>query len=55
MATFSDPARYRLMCHRAFDDFEQRLNWRVFTRKFVARMQEQLALLASEPTALTAA
>jgi glycosyltransferase involved in cell wall biosynthesis len=49
VATFSDAARYRLMCQRAFDDFEQRLNWRTFTRKFVEKMQERLAVLAAEP------
>lgn len=50
VTTFSDPARYRAMCHCAYDDFERRLNWKTFTRKFVAKMQERLGELAANPS-----
>ncbi|HET7535289.1 MAG TPA: glycosyltransferase family 4 protein [Candidatus Didemnitutus sp.] len=49
VAAFSDPARYRQMAHRAFEDFEQRLNWRTFTREFIRKMEERLATVAAEP------
>lgn len=42
VATFTDPARYRAMCHHAVDEYEQRLNWRVFTRRLLERVKERL-------------
>jgi glycosyltransferase involved in cell wall biosynthesis len=36
VATFSDQARYRGLCHQAFAEFEQRLNWPEFTRRLLA-------------------
>jgi len=51
VATFSDPGRYEAMCHRAFDEFEQHLNWPAFTRKFVDLAQERIAARSAAPAA----
>ena len=40
---FADPDRYRDTCVRAFTDFEQRLNWSAFTRKFLELAGERIA------------
>jgi len=40
---FSDRERYRLMCRRAFLEFEARLNWNIFTKKFIAAASERMA------------
>lgn len=48
---FNDRARYRAMCHRAFDEFEHRLNWRVFCRHFATAMEERLAPARAAETA----
>jgi glycosyltransferase involved in cell wall biosynthesis len=42
VATFSDPARYAAMAHRAFDEFERRLNWPAFTQRLIECVQERL-------------
>ncbi|MFT3867076.1 MAG: glycosyltransferase family 4 protein [Nibricoccus sp.] len=34
-ATFSKPEYYRQICRQAFDEFEQRLNWRMFCRRYL--------------------
>lgn len=34
-ASFSKPEYYRQLCRQAFDEFEQRLNWRTFCRKYL--------------------
>lgn len=49
--TFGDQAGYRAMCQRAFTDFEERLNWPAFTRKFLDLAQERLAALRAAPAA----
>lgn len=51
VATFADPARYQEMCHRAFDEFEQHLNWPAFTRRFLALAQERIAATRAIPAA----
>jgi glycosyltransferase involved in cell wall biosynthesis len=43
VSVFSDRARYRETCRRAFTEFEQRLNWNVFTRKFLELAGERIA------------
>ncbi len=43
VGVFSDQARYREMCRRAFTEFEQRLNWHAFTRKFIELARERIA------------
>ncbi|HEY4299509.1 MAG TPA: glycosyltransferase family 4 protein [Candidatus Didemnitutus sp.] len=44
VAVFSDQGRYRSMCHQAFNEFEQRLNWQVFARRFLETVRERLRL-----------
>ncbi|MEJ1973906.1 MAG: glycosyltransferase family 4 protein [Lacunisphaera sp.] len=51
VAAFSDPRRYEAMCHRAFAEFEDRLNWPAFTRKFIDLAQERIATLHAAPAA----
>ncbi|MEJ1973907.1 MAG: glycosyltransferase family 4 protein [Lacunisphaera sp.] len=43
VSVFSDRARYREMARRAFTEFEERLNWNVFTRKFLELAGERIA------------
>lgn len=52
VATFTDRARYRAMCHNAVDEFEQRLNWRTFTRVFLERVEERLEHQRANPPAV---
>jgi glycosyltransferase involved in cell wall biosynthesis len=42
IATFTDPPLYRAMCHDAFAEFQERLNWRTFCREFIAQVQLRL-------------
>ncbi|HVU16670.1 MAG TPA: glycosyltransferase family 4 protein [Candidatus Didemnitutus sp.] len=44
VSVFSDQARYRSMCHQSFNEFEQRLNWQVFARRFLETVKERLHL-----------
>jgi len=52
VATFGDQARYRLLCHQAFTDFETRLNWPEFVRRLLAALE---ARLSEAPAASAAA
>ncbi len=51
VATFADQARYRAMCEQAFADFEERLNWPAFARKFLELAQERIATTRAIPAA----
>jgi glycosyltransferase involved in cell wall biosynthesis len=48
---FSSHDRYRQMCHRAFDTFEQRLNWRVFCRRFLELAEARCLRPVATPVA----
>ncbi len=39
-ASFRDPGSYRQFCRQSFAEFEQRLNWRTFCRRYLERVQE---------------
>lgn len=58
IGAFRDPHDYRAMCHRAFHEFETRLNWRVFTQRFLAkaaeRIEHQRRVRAREPIVASA-
>ena len=43
VTVFDSPERYREMSRNAFHEFEQRLNWTAFTRKFLDLAQERIA------------
>jgi glycosyltransferase involved in cell wall biosynthesis len=43
VATFHDPGHYQALCRRSFDEFDERLNWRAFTDKFIETVGEYLA------------
>ena len=43
VSVFSSRERYRAMCRQAFMEFEERLNWKVFTRKFIELAGERIA------------
>jgi glycosyltransferase involved in cell wall biosynthesis len=49
VAAFADPARYRALCRQAFDEFEQRLNWRAFCRRFLELVHARLGLAHDSP------
>jgi glycosyltransferase involved in cell wall biosynthesis len=51
VAAFADRVRYQEMCHRAFELFEQQLNWPTFTRKFLELAQERIAAQRTESVA----
>ncbi|HVU25999.1 MAG TPA: glycosyltransferase family 4 protein [Opitutus sp.] len=44
VAAFSDPARYRAFCRRAFAEFETRLNWRTYCRRYFELVHERLGI-----------
>lgn len=39
-ASFADRARYEQLCHQAFYEFEQRLNWKTFCSQYLKRALE---------------
>jgi glycosyltransferase involved in cell wall biosynthesis len=43
VGVFRHPGRYRDMCRRAFAEFEERLNWRTFARKFIELATARIA------------
>ncbi len=42
--SFANPARYSRLCHRSYETFEQALNWKVFTRRFLQLASERCHL-----------
>jgi glycosyltransferase involved in cell wall biosynthesis len=43
VAAFGEPGRYRALCRQSFAEFEQRLNWRAFTDRYLDTVREYLA------------
>ncbi len=44
VSALEQPGHYRALCCQAFDEFEQRLNWRVFCRRFLELVHERIGL-----------
>ena len=41
-AAFANPDRYRTLCSQSFTEFEQRLNWNTFCKKFLETVKQRL-------------
>jgi glycosyltransferase involved in cell wall biosynthesis len=54
-SSFGDPGKYQQLCRQAFDEFEARLNWRAFCRRFLEHaaqcgcIRNHTGLVASSP------